>query len=408
MSSGTVQIRLPEPHDAQKIVQRQAKRYNVVCCGRRWGKTVWGEDRCIHPMLQGKPTGWFAPSYKYVQEVFRDFNDKLRPIITQSNAQEKRIEIETGGSIEFWSLDRDDDAGRSRAYECVVVDEAAKIRTLETAWNEAIRATLADYGGTAWFTSTPKGKNFFHRLYQRGETEEEWMSWQMPTWTNSHIDEAEIEAMRYEMPERVFKQEVEAQFIDAISGGYFDRTDIEIVSRADLPSDLDASRHWDLAGTRPTNENPDPDFSCGTKIAPLPDGRHAVLDARMFREGPAENERRVRNTASQDGQGVRIWIEQEPGQSGKSQVQHYARNVLQGYTVRGHKPTGDKATRAQGPSAASERGDLVMVRGDWTTQVLDQLHSFPAEGVHDDAVDTISQYWDVRVAGEQEPGFVIA
>ena len=33
-----------------------------VCCGRRWGKTVLGMDRLIHPALQDKPVAWFAPN----------------------------------------------------------------------------------------------------------------------------------------------------------------------------------------------------------------------------------------------------------------------------------------------------------------------------------------------------------
>lgn len=30
----------------------ESKRFNVVCCGRRWGKTQLGMDQLIHPALQ--------------------------------------------------------------------------------------------------------------------------------------------------------------------------------------------------------------------------------------------------------------------------------------------------------------------------------------------------------------------
>lgn len=229
-------LTLPRPHPGQQILAEQAERYNVVGCGRRWGKTVWGVDRCIKDMLKGAPAGWFAPSYKYVQEVWRDFNRHLNPIITQSNSTEKRIELSTGGSIEFWSLDRDEDAGRSRAYKVAVVDEAAKIPTLEPAWNEAIRATLADYSGTAWFLSTPKGKNFFEELFRRGEERDGWASWQMPTWTNPHIAGEEIEAMREDMPSRVFAQEVEAKFIEEAEGALWKRKLINNTRESDPPA----------------------------------------------------------------------------------------------------------------------------------------------------------------------------
>jgi hypothetical protein len=62
--SKTIELHLPQPHPAQLQVIQQAKRFNVVCCGRRWGKTVLGMDRLIHPALQGKPVAWFAPNYR--------------------------------------------------------------------------------------------------------------------------------------------------------------------------------------------------------------------------------------------------------------------------------------------------------------------------------------------------------
>jgi hypothetical protein len=59
--SKEIKLRLTALHPAQSLVIQQAKRFNVVCCGRRWGKTVLGMDRLIHPALQGKPVAWFAP-----------------------------------------------------------------------------------------------------------------------------------------------------------------------------------------------------------------------------------------------------------------------------------------------------------------------------------------------------------
>jgi len=35
------------PHPEQAKVIQQSKRFNVVCCGPRWGKTVLGMDRLM-------------------------------------------------------------------------------------------------------------------------------------------------------------------------------------------------------------------------------------------------------------------------------------------------------------------------------------------------------------------------
>jgi hypothetical protein len=47
-----IKLELPTPHAALLRVIRESKRFNLVCCGRRWGKTQLGMDQLIHPALQ--------------------------------------------------------------------------------------------------------------------------------------------------------------------------------------------------------------------------------------------------------------------------------------------------------------------------------------------------------------------
>ncbi|HXS24431.1 MAG TPA: hypothetical protein VN719_09390, partial [Gemmatimonadales bacterium] len=143
------------------------KRFNCVPCGRRFGKTTMGLHRLTPPMLEGFPVGWFAPRFKYLTEVWRDFRRVLKPITRHKDESQRRIELVTGGSIEFWSLE-DGDAGRSRKYKRIVIDEAAKVKNLEQAWTQAIRPTLTDFRGGADFYSTPKGRNFFWKTFTYG------------------------------------------------------------------------------------------------------------------------------------------------------------------------------------------------------------------------------------------------
>src|SRR5262252_1950149 len=96
-------LQLTEPHAAQLRVIQEAKRFNVVCCGRRWGKTVLGMDRLIHPALKGKPVAWFAPNYRLLSDVWRELQRTLQPILARPNQQERRLELRGGGVIEMWS-----------------------------------------------------------------------------------------------------------------------------------------------------------------------------------------------------------------------------------------------------------------------------------------------------------------
>jgi Terminase RNaseH-like domain/Terminase large subunit, T4likevirus-type, N-terminal len=215
MSSKIIELNLPAPHPAQAKLIQEAKRFNVLCCGRRWGKTVLGMDRLIHPALKGKPVAWFSPTNKLMADTWRVVRSTLAPVTRDKSEQEKRLELIGGGVVEFWSLDSAD-SGRGRKYEVVVVDEAAMIPALEEAWQQAIRPTLTDLQGSAWFLSTPKGMNYFKLLFDRGQDpeREDWASWQMPTGANPYIEPGEIESARLDLTEAAFNQEYSALFVN--------------------------------------------------------------------------------------------------------------------------------------------------------------------------------------------------
>lgn len=217
----TIDITLPRYHAAQAQIVAEARRFNVLVCGRRFGKTKLTKRKAAETLLAGGPVGWFAPTYKVLLEAWDELVATLAPITRRSNATDRTIKTITGGVMEFWTLE-DPDAGRSRKYQRAIIDEAGMAAGLGEQWDGAIRATLADLRGDAWFGGTPKGRNFFWNLHSRGGDPAwaDWMSWQMPTSANPYIDPLEIEDMRREMPERKFQQEVLAQFLDD-AGGVF-------------------------------------------------------------------------------------------------------------------------------------------------------------------------------------------
>jgi predicted phage terminase large subunit-like protein len=126
--------------------------------------------------------------------------------------------------LECWTLE-DPSAGRGRRYKRVIFDEAAMARNLEEAWEQAVRPTLLMYEGDAWFLSTPKGFNYFHTLYEFGLRPDfpEYACWQMPSETNPYLPPGELEKARAVTPERVYRQEYEASFVDDASM-VFDRS----------------------------------------------------------------------------------------------------------------------------------------------------------------------------------------
>jgi phage FluMu gp28-like protein len=186
-----------------------------MSCGRRFGKSTLGIDRIIRPALAGKPVGWFSPTYKLLADIWRQMKTVLYNVTRQKSETEHRLELITGGIIDMWSLDNPD-SGRGRKYARVIIDEAAMVAKLADAWQGAIRPTLSDYQGDAFFLSTPKGLNYFKALFDYGNdpARPDWACWQLPTIANPFILPAEIEAARRELPERVFRQEYLAEFIE--------------------------------------------------------------------------------------------------------------------------------------------------------------------------------------------------
>ena len=209
------------PWQAQVVAE--ARRFNVICVGRRAGKTALGTHLCAASEVLAYPVGWFSPSYKFMLEVWREAERLFAPIIARQNATERRLEFTTGGVLEFWSLDNPQ-AGRGRKYRRVIVDEAAFVPMLVDVWNFAIRPTLADLRGDAWMFSTPKGRNGFWQLWQRGQDAgyPDWQSWQMPSDVNPLLPPGELDEMRQSQPERVVQQEIDAQFLED-AGGVFRR-----------------------------------------------------------------------------------------------------------------------------------------------------------------------------------------
>lgn len=224
-------------HPAQELVKLSSERFNVLACGRRWGKTLFAslEIAGWEAARFKQRWGWFAPTYKILADAWNQTKYYLEPCIEKANETDKIIRFKDGGSIEFWSM-VDENAGRSRKYHGIVIDEAGLVADLESRWHEGIRPTLVDYRGKAWLCGTPKGRNFFWQAFTYGQDplKPDWASWQMPTASNPFIDPREIEAAR-QMPERSFRQEFLAEFIDEAGGvfrGVIDVVDRDVVSRS--------------------------------------------------------------------------------------------------------------------------------------------------------------------------------
>jgi len=215
MSNKPFQIRMDELHPGQQKVLSERRRFNTLKCGRRWGKTKLSEELLLSPedktngALNGYPVAYFAPTYKMLMDVWRATNNIVYGITKTKSETEKRIELLSGGVIDFWSLE-DPNSIRGRKYKRVVLDEVEVARNLKEGWQNVIRPTLTDMKGDAWFLSTPKfGSTYFKQLAKL--TDPDWMNWTFTTYDNPFLDPTEIDAARKQLDESTFRCEFLAE-----------------------------------------------------------------------------------------------------------------------------------------------------------------------------------------------------
>jgi predicted phage terminase large subunit-like protein len=377
-------IQLRPLHSAQARIRAQARRFNVVSCGRRFGKSDFALDEAIvgeKGLLDGFPVGWFAPNARYFEEVWIGARRLLAPIIIGHQVQKKRMTLATGGVLEFWDLE-DIDSGRSRAYGKVIIDEAAKVTKLEQAWLGAIAPTLLDHSGNAWFLSSPKGMNYFKTLHDLGNQRhptrrDDWMSWTFPSSANPHLSPKEIERIAAELPELARRQEIGGEFVD-LSGasvrrewvkyGDFSSADHRhvISMGVDLAISMKDSAAWTAIAT----------------IARLADGRIFVLSVRRFRK-PFHSILQEIMCAAEELHPRVIGIETNQFQA--AVVQELLRTTK--LPVRGVTATADKLTRFQPMLARYEQG-LVHHAPGLPREFEEELFAFPA-GEYKDMVDAL-------------------
>jgi len=194
-----------KPHAGQQAVLDSTARFRVLMCGRRFGKSIVAQIEALLACGEGKRVAYITPTFLLAKNFYHEL-DKVLPITVKRNASDLVIEM-NGGMIRFFTgenLDR----MRGMKFHLCIIDEAAYIPRLEDGWVNAIRPTLTDYKGKAVFLSTPRGKNYFYSLYLKGaNSEPDWESFKFDTYSNPHIDGAEIDAARSLMPEVAFRQE---------------------------------------------------------------------------------------------------------------------------------------------------------------------------------------------------------
>ena len=218
MNTKTITI-LP-PHNLQEEIENDSHRFRVVACGRRWGKTLMAMREAFNMLVKGfdvtrrRQRCWVvSPTFPLVKEDWLIAEELLKDAITSKHQTDMKMVFEPFGFIEFKSAERDDEGLRGAGLDCAVVDEASRVS--RKSWEQGLRPALADKQGRCIFISTPKGRNWFYELYQKGQNnDQEIKSWKYPTRTNPFFPQVEWDTIERTTPEIILRQEYNADFLE--------------------------------------------------------------------------------------------------------------------------------------------------------------------------------------------------
>lgn len=215
-----------KPRDAFKRLHESNKRWAVIVAHRRAGKTVATVNHLIREALTtDKPDfrgAYISPFYRQSKSVAWDYCKRYTSVVPNSTANESelRIDLPNGARIQLFGADNAD-ALRGLFFDLLIADEYGDWKP--SVWNYVIRPALADRQGKAIIIGTPKGRNQFFEAYTRAQSDPDSLALLIPAATSGILPESELQAMKAEMTEDAWRQEMECDFDAAILGAIFGR-----------------------------------------------------------------------------------------------------------------------------------------------------------------------------------------
>jgi hypothetical protein len=206
----------------QEEAHSATEKYQVWNCGRRVGKTTGGGREVALQALVPDSRIWVVgPTMDLAEKEFRVAWDLLidRELIPVRRKSERElfIQFENKSFIECRTEENPDQL-IGEGVDLLIIAEAARLKQIT--WEEQLRPTLADRHGRVIMSSTPRGFNWFYRLFMQGRdpAHPDWRSFHVPSSANPLLDRAEIERVERLVREDpitnvVLRQEWLAEFV---------------------------------------------------------------------------------------------------------------------------------------------------------------------------------------------------
>lgn len=192
------------------------KRFITLNASRQFSKSTILENLLMYRTLNNRniKTLYITPTYSLSKIVMNKLYANLveAQVIKSFNKTDSQIVFINGSEIYFRS-GTNPDTIRGLSVHYVFIDEAAFMDDL--LWN-VVRPTMNVIGKQCIMASTPRGKNgFFYQACMLGQSSNENYLYLFGHYSqNPFYNKLEVEDAKMTLPEGVFNQEYEAQFLE--------------------------------------------------------------------------------------------------------------------------------------------------------------------------------------------------
>jgi len=243
-----------KPREHQKAVHNKLKRFNVLVCHRRFGKTVLCINELLKRAMQNTLTRpryyYLAPTYSMAKRTAWDYVKEYTGVLPDVTYHETelRADLPNGARIQLLGCERPDSL-RGLYIDGVVLDEVAQMPP--RLWTEIIRPALSDRNGFMIAIGTPQGHNSFHQLFDHALHQKDWYAEIFKASETDIISELELNEAKALMPEEIYDSEFECSFDSAAIGSIYSKglnkaEEDKRITKIPYDTSVKVNTYWDL------------------------------------------------------------------------------------------------------------------------------------------------------------------
>lgn len=211
------------PWDSQREFHEAQARFKCLFAGSRYGKSLSAASEVLPDILKKNTRGWIVgPKYEQPSKEFRYIYDALVVKLGFRPKRELNVQYSTPGPqvLQFpWGAEVFTKSAESpesllgEEVDWMILSEASRLP--ENIYDGYLRARLGSREGRVIIPTTPHGFNWLYKRFYIPAAEGDPQYWAkiVSVIENKHFSREEYERAKKELPEDVFKEQYDGEFV---------------------------------------------------------------------------------------------------------------------------------------------------------------------------------------------------